>query len=223
MEKIVEFKDSDLKLIQNEKGFPVSQESVFLVEFIERPKWGRYLDIGSGTGVISMMLARKFDNIRITGIEIQKSSVEIAHRNTEMNRMGKRVKIINGDIRLYKDIFQEKSFDAIVCNPPFQSKDAGRSSPSVQSATARQNITMTMEDLVQAAGYLLKHKGFFYLVHSIGQMVSLTRLLSRNNLEPKRMRFVHHSRETRASAVLIESRKGARGGLDVDAPRLVDV
>jgi tRNA1Val (adenine37-N6)-methyltransferase len=208
----------DIKLFQAKKGYRFSIDAVLLENFIALKQREKGIELGAGSGVISILLAKRLKTASITAVEIQKSMADRAKRNVELNGMNERIEVLTKDIKLLKNMYPANTFDFAFSNPPFRKPATGRMSLDNERAVARHEIDISLTDLIDSASYLLKHSGRFYLIYHPFRLVELMELLNTKRLEPKRMRFVHSRRGEEAKMVLIESMKGSGKWLKVDPP-----
>ena len=164
-ERLDDLQLDGLKILQNPAGFCFGMDAVLLSHFVRLKEGERMLDLGTGTGVIPLLLSGKTRNTHFTGLEIQKESADMARRSVLLNHQEDRITIIEGDLRKADGIFPAASFDAITCNPPYMAAGKGLVNPESQRAIARHEILCTLQDVVSAAAYLLKDGGRFFLVH----------------------------------------------------------
>ncbi|KPK01886.1 MAG: hypothetical protein AMK71_04075 [Nitrospira bacterium SG8_35_4] len=207
-----------IKLFQAKDGYRFSVDAVLLENFISAGKLRNGIELGCGSGVISILLAKRMEDVNLTAVEIQKSLAERARRNIHLNGLDDRVAILSKDLRELKTMYETNAFDFVFSNPPFRKPKTGRISSDEERAVARHEIEMTVSDLVSAAAYLLKHSGRFFLIYHPFRLAELTTLLRESRLEPKRMRFVHSMKGEEAKMVLIEAAKGAGVWLRIDPP-----
>jgi tRNA1Val (adenine37-N6)-methyltransferase len=208
----------DIKLFQAKNGYRFSVDAVLLEHFITAGKLGNGIELGCGSGIISILLAKRMKDVKITAVEIQKSLAERAERNVRLNGLGDRIGILSKDMRELKTLYETNSFDFVFSNPPFRKPKTGRVSSDKERAVARHEIEITISDLVGAAAYLLKHTGRFFLIYHPFRLAELITLLRSSKLEPKRMRFVHSMKGEEAKMVLIEAVKGAGVWLKIAPP-----
>lgn len=208
----------DIKLYQPKRGYRFSVDALLLFDFISLTKPSRGVELGTGSGIISLLVARKFKKAEITGIEIQKMLAGCAEKNIKLNRVDDRVRIINEDIRNIKKVLPANKFDLVFSNPPFRKTKTGRLSADNGRAVARHEIKISLPDIIEAASYLLKHAGKFYLIYHPFRLAELISLLQKEGLEPKRMRFVHSREGEEAKMVLIEAQKGSGTWLKIEPP-----
>jgi len=198
-----------LKLIQKNDGFKFGIDAVILSHFLDVKKNDNIIDLGTGTGIISILLAGKTEAKSITGLEIQPDMAEMANRNVLLNSLEERVKIVCGDIRESVERFGCSKFNGVVTNPPYMSVGRGLVNPSDTKSIARHEILCTLEDIIRVSSKLLVPGGQFAMVHRPQRLVDILFLMRQYKIEPKFLRFVHPSPYKRANLVLV---KGFRGG-----------
>lgn len=208
-----------LKIIQKGSGFRFSLDAVLLAHFVTLKKGLKIIDLGTGTGVIPLILTARVQNSEIIGVEIQKEIAQMAERSIELNKL-KQINIINGDFRsLGKEHYGK--YDLVISNPPYLPVNQGKISPCKEIAISRHEITCSLEDLIVTASRFTKNLGRFALIHRAERLAEIIALLKANILEPKRIRFIHPFLDKPANLVLIKSIKGAKPGLAVDVPLVV--
>jgi tRNA1Val (adenine37-N6)-methyltransferase len=207
-----------LTLYQSRAGYRFSLDALLLADFATIRSGDRVVDLGTGNGVVPLVLADLHPTIRLTGIELQKSLLERARRNVAANHLEKRVEIIAGDVRRWSKIAAPASFDAAVCNPPYRRAGSGRLNPDAERQLARHEVSGGLQEFLAAASFLLRAKGRMALVYPALRAVDLLAGLRHAGIEPKRLRLVHSFPTAPASLLLAEGVKGGRGGLAVLAP-----
>lgn len=208
-------------IIQDPKRFCFGVDAVILSGFARVKRGEDVLDLGTGTGVIPVLLAAKTEGRHFTGLEIQPESVEMAARSVRLNELEERVRIVEGDIKDAAGLFGGSSFDVVVSNPPYMNNGGGLVNPNEAKAIARHEILCTLEDVAAAAGKLLRPKGRFYMIHRPHRLTDILTLLRQYGLEPKRLRFVHPYVEKPPTMVLVEAGRGGRPMVKVDAPLVI--
>ena len=241
-ERIDDLEYNNLKIIQNEKGFCFGIDSVLISDFardIRNNSIG--VDLGTGTGIISILLTSKTNLSKIIGIEVQKDVADMAKRSIELNKLQDKIEIINMNI---KDILNNKeyngkiinntviknkdvkkllgnSFDFIVTNPPYKKLETGKVNENEYKYISRHEITATLEDFLQVSKYLLKDKGSLYMVHRPDRLVDIIEIMRKYKLEPKKIRFVHSMVNKEPSLVLIRAVKNANVFLKIEKPLFI--
>lgn len=210
-----------LKIIQGKKGYRFSLDPILLCAFARIESGDRVIDLGSGSGVIPLILARRTAAAEIFGAEIQRGLVDRARRNVELNGLRGRIDILEADVRRIRDHFTAGRFSVVISNPPFRRIGSGRHAPVGERAMARHEFNGQLEDFLQAAAYLLQPGGRFYVIYLAERLAELLALLQRASLEPKRLRCVHGRSDEAARMVLVEGRRDGRPGMAVEKPLLV--
>jgi tRNA1Val (adenine37-N6)-methyltransferase len=208
----------DIKLFQSIKGYRFSIDAVLLENFISSRHSSKGIELGTGSGVISILLAKRLSKVNITAVELQKTLADRAKRNIKLNDLEDRIGIIHKNIKDLKEIYPTNSFNFAYANPPFRKLETGRMSIDKERAIARHEIELSLQELVSTASYLLKHSGRLYLIYHPFRLVELIYFLKESRLEPKRMRFVHSRQGDEAKMVLIEAAKGSGTWLKIDPP-----
>jgi len=209
----------DIELFQSKSGYRFSVDSLLLYDFINLKKAGSIADLGAGSGIVGILLAKKYPSASVVLLEVQDSLVGLAEENVAQNRLEDRVRVIRCDLRkLTPGCLAGQGFDLIVSNPPFRKLKSGLLNIEEEKAVARHEIKLRLHELIDAASYLLKAKGRFDIIYHPYRLFELMYTLEKKNLEPKRLRFVHSNTSSEAKMVLLEAVKMGRGGLKVDKP-----
>jgi tRNA1Val (adenine37-N6)-methyltransferase len=203
------FFNGKLQVIQTKKGYRFSVDTILLSQFIVIRKNEKVIDLGTGCGILPLLLSQTTKAQSFVGIEIQKGLAECAKRNVVLNHLEERISILKQDFRELKKIFPPGSFDVVLSNPPYRKYQTGKINPSVEKAIARHEIKGTLEDLIANASYLLPPKGKFYLIFPALRMVDLLVALRSGKLEPKRLQFVYPRIGEEAKFILTESIKAS--------------
>ncbi len=230
----------DIKLYQRQRGYRFSLDALLLHDFARLQKVGRIADLGAGSGVIGLLLAKKYPQSSVLLIELQEGLYGLALKNIALNGLESRVTAVKADIRAIGDgcggdaaDLCGGSFDMAVSNPPFRKATTGRISLDEERALARHELKLPFPALVRAAGRLLKNRGRFFMIYHPERLREMFEALRAGGLEPKRLRFVHGrydpdgqdphggSGAFKAKMVLVESVKGGRAGLAVESPLFV--
>jgi tRNA1Val (adenine37-N6)-methyltransferase len=210
-----------LKLYQKKGGYRFSLDSLLLADFSTLRSGNRVIDLGTGNGVIPLILAYRYPSISVTGIEIQREMAERAVRNVRLNGYEDRITIACIDIASTIRQLGPESFDSVISNPPYRQRSSGRLSPSGEKQIARHELKASLEDFVQLAAFLLKNKGRFACCHLGDRTVDLLTAMRGAGMEPKRLRLVHPFAAVQASMILVEAVKGGRSGLEILPPLIV--
>jgi tRNA1Val (adenine37-N6)-methyltransferase len=211
----------DIRLYQSKKGYRFSVDALLLFDFVNLKKVERIGDLGAGSGIVGILLAKKYSHAKATLFEIQESLAALAEKNITLNNLEERVKVMKTDLRRIKPLpssIAPHPFDLLVSNPPFRRLKSGRLSEEEEKAVARHEIKLRLNELVDAATYLLREKGRFCMIYHPSRLSELMDMFKKRGLEPKRLRFVHSHVSSEAKMVLLEATKGGRSGLKVDKP-----
>jgi tRNA1Val (adenine37-N6)-methyltransferase len=219
-ERIDEFEG--LKVIQKIIGPQFSVDAVLLAKFVSIRKGDIVADLGTGGGIISLILASRTEAERITAVEIQNELTDIARRNISLNNLESKIEVIEADLRLAKEHFPSGQFDVVVSNPPYRLVGSGRLNPNNLKAIARHEIKCTLDDVLKSAFYLLKEHGKLALVYRPDRLVDLIAGCRHNNLEPKRIQFVYPSIDREANLVLLEAMKNGNKETKVLNPLILE-
>ncbi len=212
------FMGGRLKVIQSEGGYRFSSDAVLLSEFVTVKPGDVIVDLGTGCGVIPLILLVLRNPERIIGVEIQKDLASQAHRNARINRLGKRIDVVVGDIR---DLPIADAFaDVVICNPPYRKAKSGRINPDRRRAVARHEILADLNDVLYAARLLLREKGRVALIYPAVRLADVMTGMRRMNMEPKRVRTVHPDIRSAAKLTLIEGVLAGMPGLELGPPLL---
>ena len=220
MEKTDQLWPGGFRFLFDDTLFQPSTDSFLLGDFVRARRGDRVCDLGAGTGLLGLLLLARQGELSVTDVEIQAAACDLARRTAELNGLSDRVTVLEADLRK-RDGLPRTAFDVVVSNPPYFSPGSGATSPDPARCAARSEILCTLEDVCAAAAHLLIYGGRFYLVFRPERLAELFRLLQQYRLEPKRLRFVHHSASAAPSLLLLESRLGGKPGLAVEPPLLM--
>lgn len=221
-ERMDDLQYKGLKLIQDKNGFCFGVDSVLLSDFAkEIKKNSLVVDIGTGTGIVGILLCGKTNLKKIYGVEIQKDVAEIAKRNVKLNYLENRFEIINCDINNIFEILQTNSIDCVVTNPPYKKANSGVKNEDEKQMISRHEVKCTLEDIIEKSSKLLKDKGEFYMVHRAERLVDIMELLRKYRLEPKNIRFVHPKQNEKPNLILVKAIKFANPFLKIDKPLVI--
>lgn len=220
-ERIDDLQRNGYKIIQNPGKFCFGMDAVLLTGFAHAKKEDFLLDMGTGTGIIPLLMEAKYHCAHLTGLEIQPESADMAERSVALNRLTDKITIVTGDIKEADKIFPSASFDCITCNPPYMIGSHGITNPDTPKAIARHEILCTLEDVVSQAAKLLKPGGSFFLVHRPFRLAEIMTTLVEYKLEPKRMQLVYPFADKEPNMVLLEAIRGAKPRMTVEKPLIV--
>lgn len=220
-ETIDEISGSRLRIFQKEKGYRFSIDALLLAQFVHLKKGDHIIDLGTGSGVIAVIMAQRKECGRVVGVDIQEELIDMAKRSVLLNNLEEKLVICRGDIRNIEALFDSKSFNVAVFNPPYRKLKSGRINPDDQKSIARHEIKATLQDFLNAAGYVLKRSGRAYIIYPATRMVDLLSSMRISGIEPKRMRIVHSHDDSSAEFVLVEGIKSGREELEVMPPLFI--
>ena len=215
------FLNGKLHVLQKKKGYRFSLDAILLSQFVRIRKNERAIDLGTGCGILPLLLSHTTKAHSFVGVEIQKGLAECARKNVVLNHLDGRISILRQDFRKLRGTFPPGSFDVVLSNPPYRRYRSGRINPSVEKAVARHEIKGTLEDLIAIASYLLPPQGRCYLIFPALRTVDLFVALRGGKLEPKRLQFVHPRIEGEAKLILTESVKTSGVELKIMNPLIL--
>ena len=208
-------------IIQDPEKFCFGMDAVLLSGFAKVKKGEHVLDLGTGTGIIPVLLSARTEGESFTGLEIQEECAEMANRSVQYNHLENKVRIVQGDIKEAAAVFGAASFHVVTCNPPYMIGQHGLTNPHMPKAIARHEILCTLEDVVSQSAKLLDDRGRFYMVHRPFRLVEIMNVLTKYKLEPKRMQLVYPYIDREPNMVLIEALKGGNSRITVERPLIV--
>ena len=215
-ERLDDLQVGGLKIIQDKEKYAFTSDSALLANFIDAKKSDCCLEIGCGSGVISILLSYKGNPKEIVAFEIQPSAAELATRNIELNKLENKIRLINAPIQDFKKYVNAGGFDIVFSNPPYMK--VGKNSlinEKEEIAISRHEIKLSLEELIENSSKLLKFGGKLYLVHKADRLAEIFYEMKNHNIEPKRMFFVSPSETAAPNIVLIEGKKGGKPGMKV--------
>ena len=218
-ERIDDLEFEDLKIIQNTKGFCFGIDSVLLSDFAKNiKKNSTIVDLGTGTGIISILLSKKTEAKKIYGIELQKEVCDMASRSVLLNNLQDKIEIINKNIKNISDTLGINVSDVVVTNPPYKKYGTGLLNEDDSKIISRHEKECTLEDVIKQSFKILKDKGLFYMVHRPDRLVDIIYLMRKYKIEPKEIRIVYSNIKSKAVLVLIKGIKNAGEELKVLSP-----
>ena len=219
-ERLDDLMKSGRKIIQNESEFCFSMDSVLISHFPNFRRRYKVLDLGTGTGVIPLLIADEVD--KICAIELNALMAETARRNVELNNLSEKITVLEGDYRQHREIFRAESFDLVIANPPYVPVKDRDSKKLHGVARARHEFTATLEDVVTAARYVLKFHGVFCMIHLAARLSEIVDTLHRHQFEMKRLQIIYPKFGRNANLIMIEAIVGANtGSLQILPPLVV--
>ena len=215
------FFNGSLQILQKKRGYRFSIDAVLLSQFVKILKNEKVIDLGTGCGILPLLLSQTKKAHSFVGVEIQKGLAECAKKNVILNYLEDRISILHQDYRKLNSIFPPGSFNVVLSNPPYRKYRTGRVNPSIEKAIARHEIRGTLEDLISIASYLLPTKGRCYLIFPALRTIDLLMILRAEKLEPKRLQFVHPRIKEEAKFILVESVKASGVELKIMEPLIL--
>lgn len=220
-ERLDDLQRNGYHIIQNPEYFCFGMDAVLLSDFARVKKGENVLDLGTGTGIIPILLEAKTEGSHFTGLEIQQSVAKMAARSVVLNHLEDKISIVQGDLKEASSLFDKASFSVITCNPPYMNQNHGLQNPNAPKAIARHEILCTFEDVAKEAYKLLKPGGRIYIVHRPRRLMHLLTVLRKYRLEPKRLRYVYPFVQEEANMVLIEAARDGGELMRIDPPLIV--
>lgn len=220
-ERIDDLERNGYGIIQRKDGFCFGMDAVLLSGFVQVKDGEEVLDLGTGTGIIPILLEAKTKGKHFTGLEIQEEIADMARRSVCLNQLEEKVTIVLGDIKEAEKRFPRASFDVVTSNPPYIHDAHGLKNPGELKAISRHEILCTLEDVVREAASLVKPGGRVYMVHRPQRLIEIVSVMKQYKLEPKRLKFVHPFIHREANMVLIEAVRGGGSMVKVEKPVIV--
>ena len=220
-ERLDDLQVNGYEIIQHPGKFCFGMDAVILDNFARVKKQERALDLGTGTGIIPILLTAKTEGQSFVGLEIQEESADMARRSVVHNHLEEKVEIVTGDIKEAAEIFGPVSFDVITVNPPYMIGQHGIANASDTKAIARHEVLCTLDDVLRESAKILKPKGRFYMVHRPFRLAEILSKMVAAGIEPKRMRMVHPFIDKEPNMVLIEGARGGNSRMTIEPPLIV--
>ena len=210
-----------LRILQKKSGYRFSIDALLLAHFAGPHPKDRIIDLGTGCGILPLIIAFRKKTGQIVGVEIQPSLADLARRNATLNRLSTRIKILEKDLRDLEGKNLRGIFDLVLSNPPYRRVGAGRVNPCPEKALARHEFKATLQDVLRAAQYLLKEKGRLVIIYPASRAAELIQEMRQFNLEPKRLQFVHSRPKEEARLMMVEGFKEGRAQVRVLPPLIL--
>lgn len=211
------------KILQDSERFQFGIDAVLLADYASKSLKEKesVIDLGTGTGIIPLLMVNKCKTAAFTGLEVQKESAEMAARSVAMNELEGQIQIVHGDLKEAGSLFPRHSFNVVTCNPPYMIDAHGRNNEQDALTIARHEVLCTLEDVVTAADYLLASHGSFFMIHRPFRLPEIFSSLEKHKMEIKRMRLIYPFADKEPNMVLIEARKNAKRRLTIEPPLIV--
>ena len=218
-ERIDDLQLDGYEIIQDPERFCFGIDAVLLSDFVKVKQDETVLDLGTGTGILPILLAAKTKGRHFTGLEIQVESADMARRSVMHNGLEDKIDIVTGDIKEAAEILEPAFFDVIVTNPPYMLNQHGLKNPQDAKAIARHEILCTLDDILRESGKMLREsKGRFYMIHKPFRLAEIMVKMNQYKIEPKRLQFIHPYVDKEPTMVLIEGMKGGRSRVKIEPP-----
>ncbi|MDD7534211.1 MAG: tRNA1(Val) (adenine(37)-N6)-methyltransferase [Treponema sp.] len=211
------------KILQDSERFQFGIDAVLLADYASKSLKEKesVIDLGTGTGIIPLLMVNKCKTAAFTGLEVQKESADMAARSVAMNGLEGQIQIVHGDLKEAGSLFPRHSFNVVTCNPPYMIDAHGRNNEQDALTIARHEVLCTLEDIVTAADYLLASHGSFFMIHRPFRLPEIFSSLEKHKMEMKRMRLIYPFADKEPNMVLIEARKNAKRRLTIEPPLIV--
>ncbi len=217
-ESLDELFNGRIKVIQKRGGYRFSVDSILLAHFASKLPASSIVDLGTGCGIIPLILARRLKSATVVGVEVQEDLAEMAKRTVLLNELTERITILQNDLRKVKEYLRPASFDMVVCNPPFYPVSSGRINPDQQKAIARHEITAKLGDIVRVSCYLLSPAGTIVIIFPVRRLIDLLDTFRQQNIRPKVLHLIYSHKEGEGKLVVIEAVKGGNPELKIGEP-----
>jgi tRNA1Val (adenine37-N6)-methyltransferase len=220
-ERVDDLQRNNYRIIQDPGRFCFGMDAVLLSGFANVKPGEKALDLGTGTGIIPILLEAKTEGEHFTGLEIQPESADMAMRSVKLNHLEERIDIVTGDIKEASKLFGASSFEVVTTNPPYMIGQHGLKNPEDAKAIARHEILCSLDDILRESARLLKPQGRFYMVHRPFRLAEIFCKMVEYRIEPKRMKLVYPYIDKEPNMVLIEGARGGKPRLTVEKPLIV--
>jgi tRNA1(Val) A37 N6-methylase TrmN6 len=221
-ERVDDLERKGYKIIQNPEVFCFGIDAILLAHYAKVTKSSqKILDIGTGTGIIPLVMHGTYEKGTYVGIDIQAEMVEMANRSVQLNGLENAITIKQIDVKEIKEYFAPQTFDVITCNPPYMKNVAGLKNEHPSKMIARHEVACSLEDIISGAGYLLKEKGKLYMIHRPHRLVDILYLMRQYKIEPKKLRMVYPKINKAPTMVLVEGVKYGNPEMRVEKPLVV--
>jgi tRNA1Val (adenine37-N6)-methyltransferase len=215
------FFNGKIRITQDRTGYRFSIDAVLLAYFADPQPGDKVLDLGTGCGIIPLIMAHRALDIAIYGVEVQTELSDLAGSNVRENQLEDRITIFSTDMKLIEPSMTAGPVDLVVCNPPFRKQGSGRINPDAQRAVARHEITVTLGDIIQTSHRMLRTAGRLVLIYTAGRLTDILCRMRTDGIEPKFLRMIHSRQDSEAALILIEGVKGGRPDLKIAPPLII--
>ena len=215
------FFNGKIRITQDRTGYRFSIDAVLLAHFADPRSGDKVLDLGTGCGIIPLILAYRQPQIAIYGVEVQTELADLADSNVRENQLEDRITVFCTDMKLLRPAMTDGPVDLVVCNPPFCRQGSGRINPDAQRAVARHEIKANLGDIIQTSHRMLRTAGRLVLIYTAGRLTDILSRMRTDGIEPKFIRMIHSRQDTEAALILIEGVKGGRPDLEIAPPLII--
>jgi tRNA1Val (adenine37-N6)-methyltransferase len=215
------FFNGQILVKQDSYGYRFSIDAVLLADFSEIRPHNTIVDLGTGCGILPLILAYRNPDTRFWGIEIQNTLADLARENVIENGLDKRIQILCTDMKSLTTNMVSGPVDIVICNPPYRKTDSGRINPNSQRAVARHEVKIKLEEILAVAVKILRTAGKFFIIYPSNRMIDLLSGMRKSGIEPKRIRTIHSTQGVEAKLVLVEGTKGGGSGVKISAPLII--
>ena len=220
-ERLDDLQLGGLEIIRDPDKFCFGVDAVFLSDFARVKPGETVLDMGTGNGIIPLLLSAKTQGRKFTGLEIQQDTAEMARRSVLHNHLEDRIEIVTGDIKEAAEIFKSAFFDVITINPPYMLADHGLRNPDSARAVARHEVLCSLDDILRESMRLLQDKGRFYMIHRPFRLTEIMIKMNHYKIEPKRIQYIYPHIDREPAMMLIEGVRGAKPRVTVEPPIII--
>lgn len=215
------FSKINLRVFQDKSAFCFGIDALLLSNFAQVKKNSRGFDLGTGTGIIPLLMAKTSPAAHFTAVEIQKEFVALAQKNVEINQLEDKISVEDGDIKSLSSIYKAESADFVTSNPPYAKADSSRQNPNQAKNIARHEILCNLDDVVRGAAWLLKSNASFFMIHRPQRLGEIIVSFSKHGLEAKKLQLLCPFADSEPSMILIEGKKNARPNLEILPPLVI--
>ena len=220
-ERLDDLEREGFRIIQDPARFCFGMDAVLLAAFSRAYAGERVMDLGTGTGIVPILMASRHPGAVYTGVELQEASADMAARSVSMNGLQEKIRILQGDLREPESFAARASFDAVTVNPPYKEPSSGNTSLAEPLRIARHEETCTLRDVLAAAAFLLRSRGRFYMIHRPTRLAEILSGMREFRLEPKKMCLVYPKADREPNMVLLEGLKDGASGMRLVRPLVV--
>lgn len=210
----------NVRILQKKKGHRFTTDSILLARLSTPKKYAKVLELGTGSGIVAIILSKRIPSLRITAVEIQEEMAKLTERNVIMNNMESNISVINRDIKELPSILPSAHFDYIVTNPPYRQPTSGRTSPDKKRAVSNHEFSVTIDDIMKVSRHLLKVRGRISLIYTAGRLADLFSAMRRYRIEPKEMRCILTKENGGIRLVWVEGVREGKPGLNISCEPL---